>query len=327
MFALTNKPEMGARFYNVLVQLSSRKIGLNGDEYDAMQMMQHLAGVLAETYLVFEQPDEVMQASFISLGRKLGCNPQGGDLWMRALPPAHVIDFETERGRNAARLFFEDWLDCGFELHDLILGIAHQVIVSWEVYDFDRAESYRLLIELVRRSMAYEIAAQELCDVVIERKVGEFGWCLGDCISALSAVSGRRIALSLNSNTCEIFKGCDIPDNLDNVVYVMTQEATRLGVPVGTDWRFGLAANDMPINAPVELINAVEPYCKSFFRAIKLDGHLEQAVCCAKAAGRMIAVAAGGELPEIEPAIAKPLAMSAMTESYKHVCRSHVNFG
>lgn len=318
MFALTNKPEMGARFYKALIQLSSS----SDDKIDAMQMLQHLGGVLCETYLVFDKPDETMEASFIKLGRMLGCEPQGGELWARALPPAHMIDFETERGRNAARLFFEDWLDCAFEFHDLMLTLVHHMIVSWEAEGFHRAETYRLLIEIIRRSMAYEISAQELCDLVIERKVGECGWGLSECIAALSAVSGRRIALSINSEYCEVFKGCDIPDNLDRVVYVMTQEATRLGVPAGTDWRFGLAANDMPINAPVELINAVEPYCKSFFRAIQLDGYFEQAVSCAKAAGRMIAVAAGGELPEIEPAIAKPLAMSAMTESYKHVCRT-----
>ena len=103
----------------------------------------------------------------------------------------------------------------------------------------------------------------------------------------------------------------------------MTKEAVRLGVPAGSDWRFGLAANDMPVNAPVELIRGMEPYCDSFFNAIKLIHPFEQSVACAKAAGRMVAVASGGELPEIEPAIAKPLAMSAMTESYKFVCLDH----
>jgi hypothetical protein len=34
----------------------------------------------------------------------------------------------------------------------------------------------------------------------------------------------------------------------------------------------------------------------------------------------MLAVAAGGEVPELEPAIAKPVAMMAMTETYKSVC-------
>jgi hypothetical protein len=43
----------------------------------------------------------------------------------------------------------------------------------------------------------------------------------------------------------------------------------------------------------------------------------EQAVACAKAAGRMIAVASVGDEPDIAPVIAKPLAMAAITETYK----------
>ena len=171
--------------------------------------------------------------------------------------------------------------------------------------------------------MAYEISAQELCDVVIEKKVAFEGWSLGDCIASLSAVAGRRLALSLNSDTCYLFRGCELPEALDQVVYVMTQEAVRLGVPAGTDWRFGLAANDVPVNAPMDLILGIEPYCQSFFDALKVNNQFVQSVACAKAAGRMLAVAAGGELPEIEPAIAKPLAMAAITETYKSVCMDH----
>ena len=323
MFALTNKPDMGARFYAGLTQLST----CPERGTDATKVLQHLAGVLVETYLIFDKPDETMAASFDKLTHMLGCEPYTGDLWPRALPPAHMIDHETERGRQAARVFFEEWLDCAFEFHSLMLTLVHNVIVSWEREGYPRAETFRLLIECTRRCMSFEIAAQELCDVVIERKVAFSGWSLGDCITALSGVAGRRMALSINVESCEIFKGCNIPYNLDRVVYVMTQEAVRLGVPAGTDWRFGLAANDVPINAPLDLINGLEPYCKSFFRAIKLDSYFDQSVSCAKAAGRMIAVASGGELPEIEPAIAKPLAMSAMTESYKFVCRDAASFG
>ncbi|MEC7029094.1 MAG: hypothetical protein VXW91_05430, partial [Pseudomonadota bacterium] len=47
---------------------------------------------------------------------------------------------------------------------------------------------------------------------------------------------------------------------------------------------------------------------------------MDQSVACAKAAGRMLALMAGGEVPEIEPVIAKPLAMAAMTDTYKTVC-------
>ena len=182
---------------------------------------------------------------------------------------------------------------------------------------------FRLLVECVKRCMAFEISAQELCDVVIDRKVSTDWWGLGDCVAALSAVAGRRLALSVHTEHDEFFKGCDLPTSLDRVVYVMTQEAVRLGVPAGSDWRFGLAANDVPVNAPIDLVLGIEPYCYSFFEAIQLKGQYDQSVACAKAAGRMIAVAAGGEEPEIEPVIAKPLAMSAITETYKSVCIEH----
>ncbi len=319
MFALTNKPDMGARLYSGLIELATD--GERGT--DLTKVVQHIAGVLVETYLVFDEPDVAMQASLEELFKLLDARPLGGALPPRSLPPSHIIDFETERGRQAARVFFEEWLDCAFEFHHLILVIVHNIIVSWEEVGMQRDESLRLLVEATYQCMAYELAAQELCDVVIDKKVSYQGWSLADCIASLSAVAGRKLALSLNTDACMIFRGCELPDNLDQVVHVMTQEAVRLGVPAGSDWRFGLAANDVPVNAPLDLIYGIEPYCQSFFEAMNMTNQFVQAVACAKAAGRMLAVAAGGELPEIEPAIAKPLAMAAITETYKSVCMEH----
>lgn len=316
MFALTNKPDMGARLYKGLIELATcPKRGT-----DSMMVIQHMAGVLVETYLVFEKPDEAMIAGLAKLTHMLGADPIQGPIAKEALPPANIIDFETERGRQAARAFFEDWLDCAYEFHELIATIVHNIIISWEDDGQCRSETMRLLSECVMRAMMFEIAAQELCDAVIDSKVASEGWGLHECIASLSAVSGRRLALSIQSNHCEIFSGADVPESLDRVVYVMTQEAVRLGVPAGSDWRFGLAANDTPVNAPIDLIFGIEPYCQAFFDALGVSDQYLQSVCCAKAAGRMIAVAAGGEVPEIEPAIAKPLAMAAITETYKSVC-------
>lgn len=310
---------MGSRLYNALIAMSA----CSQRGTDGMKIIQQLAGVLVETYLVFDEPDEAMMAGFQKLQIMLGSAPEAGMLGEDVLPAPHVIDAETERGRAAARLFFEDWMDCAFEFHDLVLDMVHHVLVCWEMDGITRAESFRLLWECTRLAMAFEISAQELCDVAIEHHVTRKGWTLGDCISALSAVAGRRLAISLNSNSCMIFKGSEIPDNLDQIVYVMTKEAVRLGVPAGSDWRFGLAANDMPVNAPIALIRGMEPVCNEFFEALGIHDNFVQAVACAKAAGRMIAVASGGELPEIEPAIAKPLAMGAMSESYKYVCMDY----
>lgn len=310
---------MGARLYRDIIALASDP----SRGTDTMMVIQHMAGVLVETYLVFEKPDESMMGGFTKLSHLLGVEPFAGDLDITALPPANTIDFETERGRQAARTLFEDWLDCAYEFHDLILTIIHNIIVSWEDDGQPRDETLRLLAECTMRAMVFEIAAQELCDVVIEEKVAGEGWGLQECIASLAAVAGRRLAISVQAEFCEIFTGSEVPENLDRIVYVMTQEAVRLGVPAGSDWRFGLAANDTPVNAPIDLIFGIEPYCTQFFDALKIDDEYFQAICCAKAAGRMVAVAAGGEIPEIEPAIAKPLAMSAMSETYKSVCMMH----
>lgn len=315
MFALTNKPDMGARLYSGLIELAT-----DGDRgTDIMKVIQHMAGVLTETYLVFDNPDEAMVASFDKLAALMGCDPAPGVLAVDALPPADTIDYETERGRRAARQFFEEWLDCEYEFHDLILVIIHNMLTHWETDGLARAESFRLLTECTRRCLGYEIAAQELCDIVLDRKVAIQSWSLSDCITALSAVAGRRVALAIDAAD-GAFSGASIPEHLDRVARVMTQEAVRLGVPAGSDWRFGLPANDVPSSAPTDLIIGIEPYCRSFFRAIRLECPFEQAVSCAKAAGRMVAVASGGELPQLEPAIAKPLAMAAMTETYRSVC-------
>ena len=319
MFALTNKPDMGARLYSGLINLATD--AERGT--DCMRVIQHIAGVLVETYLVFDEPDQAMEASLQELSNMLGCAPAAGALTSEILPPSHIIDNETEKGRTAARIFFEEWLDCAFEFHNLMLVITQNILLGWERDNQPRAETFRLLVECVHKAMGFELAAQELCDVVIDRKVASEGWSLGDCIASLSAVAGRRLAMSLNTDSCLVFRGCELPDNLDHVVYVMTQEAVRLGVPAGTDWRFGLAANDVPVNAPIDLIFGIEPYCESFFEAIQMKCQYDQSVSCAKAAGRMLAVAAGGEVPEIEPAIAKPLAMAAITETYKSVCMEH----
>ncbi len=319
MFALTNKPEMGARLYSSIVDLAcDAERGVDG-----MKMIQLIAGVLVETYLLFDEPDQAMMDSFERLGRLLGTEPMAGDVHPDALPPAHIIDYETERGRKAARMLFEEWLDCEYEFHSLILVIVHNILVRWEMEGQPRSETFRLLVECTKLCLGFEISAQELCDVVIEQKVAREGWSLGDCIASLSAVAGRRLAMSLSNDLCMIFRGSDLPDTLDAVAHVMTQEAVRLGVPAGSDWRFGLAANDVPLNPPIQLVRGIDPCCTGFFEAVTISDHYVQAIACAKAAGRMVAVAAGGELPELEPAIAKPLAMAAMTETYKYVCMDH----
>lgn len=308
-----------AAFTALLYERIHARVSNDGEELDGMRLLQILAGMLVETILLFDEPEDGLDKSLCDLIETLDCDPLGHDLPDDALPPPYVIDYETEQGRGLAREVFEEWLECAYQFHDLSMFIIQNVILKMEQEGQPRAETLRLFMECAARSLAYELTAQELCDVMIERKIGDAGWTLSEGVSGLSAVAGRYLALS--HNACDLVSMPSLPDKLDQVSYVMTQEAVRLGIPAGTDWRFGIAANDYTPNAPDELIEDLDPDCHEFFTAISLDDFFDRAVACAKAAGRMLAVAAGGEKPELEPVIGKPLAMAAMLETYKSVCR------
>jgi hypothetical protein len=311
MSILIDKAGFTAHMHRILLSQSA----LEGEEnVDGMRLLQLLAGILVETLLLFDDPDEGLAASITRLVSELECDPAKGELAPGVLPPPYILDNETENGRLLARRLFEEWLDCAWEFHDLIMFTIQNVILRLEDGGQDRAEILRIFMECATRCLSYEIAAQELCDIVIEQKMGVEGWSLGESVSGLSAVAGRCLGLSKTETAL-------LPGGLDQVAWVMTQEAVRLGIPAGTDWRFGLAANDCAASAPFDLIFSLWPSAREFFRAISLDDMVDQAVACAKAAGRMLAVAAGGEMPGLEPVIAKPLAMAAMTETYRVVSR------
>lgn len=292
---------------------------LAGQEIDGMKLVQIMSGILVETLLLFDDPDDALEATYSALAFHLKCEPAAGQISACALPPAYIMDYETELGRGIAKRLFEDWLSCAYEFHDVIVFMIHHALLRLEQDEQSRDEVFRLFIECANRCMAYEIAAQELCEIVIDKKIARQGWSLSESVSGLSALSGRNLALS--HNACELFNAPSLPDKLDQIAFVMTQEATRLGIPAGSDWRFGLAANDCLFDAPHDLIYGLEPCCSAFFAAVKIHDLLDRSVCCAKAAGRMLAIAAGGDVPEIEPVIAKPLAMAAMTDTYKSVCQ------
>lgn len=288
---------------------------------DAMKVLMLYAGMLVECAFLFDNCEEALEGSFARLAELLECEPYTGDLGGRALPPSAIIDFDTEQGRSLAREFFEEWLDCSYEFQDMVLTLIQQSFARWEMFGMPRGESFRILVEATYKAMAFELAAQELCDAVIEQKIGISHWKLADSVAALAGTSGYKLAQSHDGrDQCCWFRGSDLPDLLDQTAYVMTQEAVRHGLCATTDWRFGLPANDTPANPPTSLICGLEPVCQGFFDAISMADLSDQAVACAKAAGRMLAIASGGKKPELEPAIAKPLAMAAITESYKSVC-------
>lgn len=288
---------------------------------DGMRALMLLSGMLVETAFLFDNHEEAIDVSFTKLEELLDCQPMSGNVARQAMPPAPLLDFDTEQGRALAREVLEEGMDCPYEFHAMLMDLIQQHILFWEEHGQNRTESLRLMMETTMCAMAFELAAQELCDALIEQKIGKESWSLADAIAALAGTAGYRLALAHGGmDQCCWFRGNDLPDLLDQTAYVMTQEAVRLGLKCHADWRFGLPANDTPANPPTELVRDSSLLCEEFFTLVGMEDMEDQAVACAKAAGRMLAVAAGGDKPEIEPPIAKPLAMSALTESYKGVC-------
>jgi hypothetical protein len=318
MSYLIDKPAFTAQIHKVILD----HVCSSTDKVDGMKLIQTLSGLMVETLLLFDEPEEGFDCSIMKLASMLGVTPREGYIGENALPPSYVLDNETEFGRGVARAFFEDWLNCAYEFHDLVLFIVHGSFMAMEVAQQERSEVFRLFVECTGRCLSYELAAQELCDLVIDQKIGEEGWSVGESITGLSALAGRRIAL-LHQEGFE-FDALSLPVQLEKISYVMTQESIRLGLSAGSDWRFGLAANDYHTSAPYELIVSLEPNVWGLFDSLSMQNFGDQAVSCAKAAGRMLAVAAGGEVPELEPVIAKPLAMAAMMETYRTVCQEEV---
>lgn len=290
-----------------------KRQGLN-----ALNLLMGLSGVMVEACYLFEQPDDALDGMVATLAKRLHTGPSHDELPEEFMPTPYVIDAQSEQGRDVARHILNRTFDEPHAFASMVTTLVQHHIQLIETIDVPREESFRMLIEFAQRGMVMEIAAQELCDVLIEHKVGRDGWSLGDCIAALSGLSGYKVAVWYqNLPGFPRQKARAQAAMFDQIVDVMTREAVRYGIAGGTDWTFGLPANDVAANPPSTLVSGVLPFAETFFKAVRAFDPVFQATCLAKAAGRMVAVASGGEMPDISPAISKPLAMAAMTESYR----------
>ena len=274
-----------------------------------------LSGLYVETCFMFEKPDETMQAGFHKLADILRAQPYSDSIAAWTLPNSQWIDQISEQGRSLSRFILDEWAECEFAYFDFVLWILQSYLTAWENENIPREESLRLFMEFSTRCMAYEVAAQELCDLVIDKKISSNEWSLADGVCGLSAYAGHSFGHCSDETSQCLLVNDD--EQFETIISVMTHEATRMGVPAGSSWNLGMAANDCPADPPVELIQEIRPLCDKFFNALSIMTVEEQAVACAKAAGRMLAVVATGDTPDMPHAIAKPLAMAALVESYR----------
>ena len=137
MSILIDKTGFAAHIHKCLMNQTSLADG----ETDGMRMIQLLSGITVETLLLFDEPDQGLSATYARLAQMLDCEPAAGALGANALPPAYVIESETEIGRTLARRLFEDWLNCAYDFHDLLVTVVQGMIVQLELCGQLRSES------------------------------------------------------------------------------------------------------------------------------------------------------------------------------------------
>tara|TARA_R110002124_G_scaffold64985_2_gene177364 strand:+ start:169676 stop:170662 length:987 start_codon:yes stop_codon:yes gene_type:complete len=321
--------ELSSNKTNTALEMTRHVASLShvrGKGIDVFMAVQLYAGIMVETALYFESPIDALSSILEKLTTSMDEKPYEGELPLFVCPPGYIVEDNAERGRELARQLICDWEQDIYGFVDLIVYLAYHNLSEWDNQDIPLDESSRLVIECAWRAMAYEIAAQELCDASLDHMMVQDKWSLADCLVALSGSAGQLVRAEQgidqgpfhpDQNYVGEFSGVNLPVQFDEIAYVMTREAARHGVSNTVDWRAGLAANDCPADAPTSIVQSFEPYYKSLLPILRLENNYDCAVACAKAAGRMIAVVSGGEEPEIASVIAKPLALAAMIEMYK----------
>ena len=127
MLDFMNKADVAHRIHYAIHAMSADEVR----GVDAMKATLLLSGLYVESAFLFDNCEEALQGE-----------PMGGDIDVSVLPPSCIIDFDAEMGRAMAREFFEEWLDCEYEFHNMILTLTHQIFNQWEEFGQSRSESF-----------------------------------------------------------------------------------------------------------------------------------------------------------------------------------------
>lgn len=290
---------------------------------DTLRALQVLAGMVLELSLLADSPEDARKRILVEHPHWSADlpNPLKDEESFR-LCAADSLDALGEYGRALSGKIAQEWDLSIEEIFRATVFVLRQSLSLWAEDGHCPKQSFRIFLNCLDRLSIYERAAQDLCDLAIDTGIGQNGWSLSDCLTGLSAMAGRRLALASIPDKNPMYPvgyGENTGNNVTLLVCVVTREAVRHGVPGIKNWRGGIVANDCDVKAPWRLIAELETPCRDFFESVKLDNLHDQAVACAKAAGRMLAVAAGGELPEMEPTVASPLTLSALAGMYDDV--------
>nr|AIA15300.1 Unknown Function [uncultured bacterium] len=280
-----------------------------GPSVNLLRLINLWGGALAECLLDYDSPETAAETCLIEIG-----NTIDADIWMApSLRSAAASEQDTELGRTLARLYLGDGLEWSLNARNALTevgrGIRHLAGAD------DACDA--LMAESLRTAIRYELGAHGICDRAIDVKIAGQRWTIADCILALSALAGSHQARLMSD--AGIANHASLEKALDDLMRVMMEEAIRHGVPEDVGLLHGIPANDTAMSINGELIRSMEPLALTVLEELHVLDRTTQAIALAKAAGRMVAVAAAGESPDIEHVVARPLALCAMMGAFRAV--------
>lgn len=277
--------------------------------HDNARLVRLYAGSIAECLLDYEDWKDALD-DYFGFRKKIA---DGMDTvqWLdhQYAVRSFVLDKDLELGRSVVRAYLDDMPETSF----LMLRNIRASLLSMIPDDH---EFWSRLYDMTMACLVSEQILHTMCDQMIDICIGGEGWTLGDCIQALAALSGKYHAKVIEIHDLGVSKSAVIDHDFDYMINTMMNEAMRLGMPESAGLFTMLAANDIQPYVPYAKAESVDMIAETIFRIFSVFDSDLRSMMIAKATGRMMAVAAAGDDPDMDVCVVTPLALSSLQGSY-----------
>ncbi len=278
--------------------------------HDNSRLVRLYAGAIAECLLDYDDWKEGLD-NYFAMEKTIAegldtAQWQANDYAIRSF----ILDKDMELGRSVVRAYLDDLPETSF----LMLRNIRASLLS--MIPQKQTDFWNRLYDMTLVALVSEQFLHHICDQVIDICIGGEGWTLGDCVQSMAALSGKYHAKVIEIYNLGVSKKAVIEHDFDYMINTMMNEAMRLGMPDTAGLYTMLAANDVQPFIPYAKADAINIIADPIFKIFHiLDSDL-RSMMLAKATGRMMAVAAAGERPDMDVCVVTPLALSSMQGSY-----------